>query len=196
VMDPEVLKTLPERALKAGLAEVVKYSLIEETCVGSHGFFEFLLSQADGLEQSFPEIIERCCRIKAAVVIQDETEQTGVRSYLNLGHTFAHAYEEITQYQTFLHGEAVAIGMAKACLLAEQLGLFPRVERERFEVLFRRLGLPLEAGQVLEPLQLLTLMRKDKKAAAGKIKMVLPTDGIGRVSLRDDISDEAILSVL
>lgn len=196
LVDPGLLEHLPQRPMNAGLAEVVKYSLIEETCIGELGFFDFLASHADNLSAVLPQIIERCCRIKAAVVAQDETEETGIRSYLNLGHTFGHAYEELTGYRELLHGEAVSMGMAKACRLAEILGIYSAENRQRFEALSNRLGLPLEPPEGLEPLQILRLMRHDKKASAGTIRLVLPSGPIGQVVLRDDVPEELILSVL
>lgn len=196
LVDPQLLQAMPDRPFKAGLGEVVKYSLIEETCMGSHTLFDFLSAHAHNLAPALPNIIEHCCKIKAAVVIQDETEETGIRSYLNLGHTFAHAYEEITEYKTLLHGEAVVMGMAKACQLSEQLGIFPAEARSRFETLCEQLKLSLMPPKGLEPLQLLRLMRHDKKASAGNIRLVLPYQEIGYVQLRDDITEETILSVL
>lgn len=196
IIDPLILTHLPPRPFKAGLAEVVKYSLIEYTCMAEEGFFEFLWTHAAKPDTVLTEIIERCCLIKAAVVAQDETEETGVRSYLNLGHTFAHAYEEITGYSALLHGEAVSMGMVRACRLAEWLGLFPTPERERFEALCQEMTLPMAPPSELEPLQLLRLMRHDKKASAGTIRLVLPVEKIGRVTLKDGVPDETILSVL
>jgi 3-dehydroquinate synthase len=196
LIDPLVLHQMPERPFKAGVGEVVKYSLIEETCGWEPTLFSFLMAHADTLQTVLPEIIQRCCRIKASVVAQDETETTGIRSYLNLGHTFAHAYEEITQYTALLHGEAVVMGMVKACELAELLGVFPSEARQQFEALCQRLGLPMTPPEGLEPLQLLRLMRHDKKASAGLIRLVLPAERIGRVILKDDVPEETLLSIL
>lgn len=199
-IDPLFLTDLPDRAFKAGLGEVVKYALIETACMGesteSESFFDWLEARADDLRPHFQEVILRCCRMKAEVVRQDETELTGVRSYLNLGHTFAHAYEEMTRYETLLHGEAVSMGLIKACRLAVRLRIFAQQDCDRFEALCARLGLVVTPPPGLEPMQLLRLMRHDKKASQGQIRLVLPTHPMGTVVLKDDIPDELLLDVL
>ncbi len=200
LIDPDVLKTLPESEWRSGLGEVVKYGLIEQTCCGTQGFFNYL--EAHALEMAtrekavLSEVIARCCEIKASVVMQDETEQRGIRYYLNLGHTFAHALEEITRYQRFSHGEAVAIGMIQAAVLAEAIGLFPQASLDQMKVLYEKLGLPTVCSEEYDPQTILALMRQDKKAHAGRIRLVLPYESIGKVMTRNDIADEVILSVL
>jgi 3-dehydroquinate synthase len=215
IIDTDILAHLPLKQLQAGLGEVVKYCFIENTCTGTTGFFNFLNTAANAsdspssdnhsfslahLMPKFPEIVETCCQIKAQVVIQDEKEESGIRSFLNLGHTFAHAYEEITQYKAFTHGEAVVLGIAKACQLSEQLGILPHSETQKFQSLCQSLGLgitpPETLAPTLEPLQLLRLMKKDKKASGGFIRFILPIHQIGEVTIRDDIPDEVLLSIL
>ncbi|MGE0200666.1 MAG: 3-dehydroquinate synthase [Candidatus Melainabacteria bacterium] len=199
LIDTDVLQTLPAREVKAGLAEVVKYGLIETSCLGhppeDAGFFAFLETHADNLNAVMPEIIRRACAIKAAVVAQDETDQTGLRALLNLGHTFAHAYEAISGYKTLLHGEAVAIGLIDACRLATSLGMFPQTETDRLIALSGKLGLPQTRPEAWDPAQLLALMRQDKKSHAGAITFVLPSRVMGTSVLCDTVPDEAVLSI-
>ncbi len=198
LIDPKLLSTLPEREIKAGLGEVVKYGLIEKTC-GSYirsSFLHFLETQADNLSDVYSPLIERCCQIKAAIVAQDETEQSGIRAYLNLGHTFAHAYESATGYTQLLHGEAVTIGLVKACQLAESLELFPSSGTDRLLKLCDTLGLETTPPKGLDPKQLMALMRQDKKASADAITFILPHQETGYVISRNNVSDEQILEVL
>ena len=121
LIDVNVLPSLPVREYRAGLAEVVKYGVIQDA-----EFFAYLESNIDAVNQRDPEaltyIVERCCRLKADVVEQDEREETGLRSILNYGHTFCHAFEAATGYEKLLHGEGVAIGMMCAARLAERMG--------------------------------------------------------------------------
>ena len=137
LIDPDTLKTLPDRELRAGLAEVIKYGIIHD-----EGFFaviardmsRLLSGEADALTR----IIARSCAIKAEVVGQDETEQ-GLRAILNFGHTIGHALEAVTQYRRYLHGEAIAIGMVSACLIGEQVGITPAaVTQQTIERILQR----------------------------------------------------------
>ncbi len=195
--DPALLETLPERELAAGLAEVVKYGLIEISCTGEPGLFDWLMDHSRGLKQVFPEMIRRCCAIKAAVVMQDETETLGLRHYLNLGHTFGHAYESLSNY-SLLHGEAVAIGLYKAARLACNLGLFPDDAVKQLQALLRQFDLwaSIQQSPCFSPQALLNRMRKDKKNLEGTIRLILPEQVPGRVIVRDDIADAEILKVL
>ena len=158
--------------------------------------FEFLENSLTRLEKHWPELIAHCCRIKKAVVVQDETDSKGIRAYLNLGHTFAHAYEAATNYQALLHGEAVALGLLKATALSEQLKIFPKVETEKMRRVFDAWKLPAEPPSGLSASKLLDLMRLDKKAQNGKIKFILPMVHIGQVTIRDNVPDDLVLSVL
>jgi 3-dehydroquinate synthase len=197
--DSQTLNTLPDREVAAGMAEVIKYGLIETSCTGQSGFFDWLLfhAQKESLRAMFPEMIRRCCAIKAAVVMQDEFETKGLRFFLNLGHTFGHAYESLSQYQ-LLHGEAVAIGMMKALRLSIELGLFPASVEQQLETLYRHTGLLSCVQQPLPytPQMLLEKMKLDKKNRDSNIRLVLPVERIGNVVVRDDIGDEAILAIL
>lgn len=197
--DTRLLETLPPRELAAGLAEVIKYGLIEISCTGNSGLFEWLISHArqNSLQQHFPEMIQRCCEIKAEVVMRDELETRGLRFFLNLGHTFGHAYETLSAFK-LLHGEAVAIGMLKAMELSVLLGLIPEKALQPLKDIYCYTGL----GEVIEKAPnfcteaLLKKMRQDKKNRNAAIKLVLPVEALGSVVIRDDIPEDRIHQVL
>jgi 3-dehydroquinate synthase len=195
--DTDTLYTLPPRELAAGMAEVIKYALIETSCEADTGFFSRLEAQASQLQSFFPAMIRRCAEIKASVVMQDELETRGVRFFLNLGHTFGHAFESLSDFR-ILHGEAVAIGMLSAVRLSAQLGLLPSEAIGRLENLYAATGLLdcVRNAPAYDAQALLAVMRHDKKNQNHNIRLVLPVEIIGKVCVRDDISDEAILSVL
>ena len=197
LQDPDLLESLPERERVAGLAEVVKYGLIETSATGESGFYEWLMAHANNLRPVYAEMIYRCCAIKAAVVMQDELETKGLRYYLNLGHTYGHAYEALSNYR-LLHGEAVAIGLEKAATQAMHLGLWPKEHVRQLGDLLRQLGFGpvLNKAAGFQSLALLTRMQQDKKNVGGGIKLVLPDGQPGQVVVRDDVSEGDILTVL
>ncbi len=170
ITDPLTLQTLPERELRAGLAEVVKYGLIRDP-----QFFAWLEEHADRLlardAGALIHAIRRSCEIKAEIVGIDEREQ-GLRAILNLGHTFGHAIETATGYGTWLHGEAVAAGMVLAADLSHRLGWLDKTDYDRAIRLLERLGLPVKAP-ALGAARALDLMGMDKKVLAGKLRLVL-----------------------
>lgn len=188
------LGTLPEREYLSGLAEVVKYGVILDA-----EFFEFLEAQAaqvrDRKSAVIPEVVARCCRLKADVVERDEYETTGLRAILNYGHTFAHAYETLAGYGTLLHGEAVAIGMMDAARLAQQLGLVDATFVARQQRLLEAFWLPTSPLFELATEELLAVMRRDKKAAAGQLRFILPTR-LGEVKLVDAVPETLVRTVL
>lgn len=180
VCDLATLATLPERELRAGLAEVIKYGPIADL-----SFLDWLESNLDALlardARALAHAVRRSCEIKALVVGQDERE-SGVRAILNFGHTFGHAIEAGAGYGHWLHGEAVGCGMVMASALSAELGLVDRSFALRLRRLIERAGLPLTAPAW--PLQRwFDLMRVDKKAADGDIRFVL-LDGPGHACLR------------
>lgn len=186
--DTETLATLPPRELSAGLAEVIKHGLILDA-----GFFEWLEANMDELlalrETALAHAIRRCCEIKAAIVAEDEREQ-GRRALLNLGHTFGHAIENVAGYGTFLHGEAVAVGISMAARVSSELGLVTDTVCERIDTLLERARLPASAGGI-EPGTMLAAMQMDKKAGRSGLKLVLLNDiGDARVA---PAPDEALL---
>jgi 3-dehydroquinate synthase len=190
--DVSLLHTLAEREYKTGLAEVIKYGAIWD-----EEFFNFLEANLERIKTRDMEclihIVQRCCEIKAEIVSQDEKER-GVRALLNLGHTFGHAFESLTGYEQFTHGEAVAIGMVCAVHLAEKLGRMTAAEANRVTGLIKNYGLPVDYGDLAAG-DIIERMRKDKKSTAGKIKLVLPV-GIGRSEVIAGITEEQIRSVL
>lgn len=193
LIDPDVLRTLPDREYRSGLAEVVKYGMILDA-----EFFAYLERHAEDLAardvSALGYAIAKSCELKALVVTQDERELTGVRAVLNYGHTFCHAFETLTGYQTLLHGEAVAMGMHCAAVLAERLGRIDRSLTERQERLLARLGLATRPPQ-LDPADVICVMGRDKKAEQGKLRFVLPSE-LGRVELAAGIDPAAVRAAL
>ncbi len=169
--DLATLDTLPVREFSAGLAEVIKYGLIDDL-----EFFEWLEANIDRLMARDPAAlafaVERCCRNKARVVAQDERETAGVRELLNLGHTFGHAIEAGMGYGVWLHGEAVAAGMMLSAYASRELGQISDADIGRIRALLGRAGLPVTAPE-LGSGRYLELMAGDKKVDAGRIRYVL-----------------------
>jgi 3-dehydroquinate synthase len=168
--DTGTLRTLPPRELGAGLAEVIKYGVIVDA-----PFFDWLEEHVDDLRRldsaALTHAIRRSCEIKAAIVAEDEREQ-GRRALLNLGHTFGHALESIGNYERWLHGEAVAIGIVLAARTSVALGWLAARDGDRIERLLARAGLPTKASGV-DPSELLDHMRGDKKADRSGLKLIL-----------------------
>jgi 3-dehydroquinate synthase len=173
--DTDTLETLPPRELAAGLAEVVKYGLIVDA-----EFFAWLEGNIESLvgldAQALAFAIRRSCELKAAIVAEDERER-GRRALLNLGHTFGHALEAYGEYRRWLHGEAVAIGIALAARTSAALGKLDAATCERIEALLMRAGLPTRANGV-DSRAIAALMQLDKKADQRGLKLVL-LDAIG-----------------
>jgi 3-dehydroquinate synthase len=189
LIDLAALETLPEREYLSGLAEVVKYGVILDP-----PFFEYLESSISGLlardAQVLGHVVARSCQLKAQVVEQDERELTGLRAVLNYGHTFCHAIETTTGYNSYLHGEAVAIGMVYASRLAELLGRIDAELTSRQVKLLRSLGLPTAAPN-LETNALIEAMQQDKKVEHGRLRFVLPTR-LGNVELIGGIAEQSV----
>ncbi len=193
LIDIDALHTLPEREYLSGLAEVVKYGVIQDA-----DFFAYLEQQADALRTRRPDVLQtiiaRCCELKADVVAADERELSGRRAILNYGHTFAHALESITGYGRYLHGEAVAVGMGCAARLAGRLG---RVD-EQFETRQRQLLAALQLPTDMPDLDIdrfIELMQHDKKVAQGELRFVLPSQ-LGHVELVADVPTEDIRAAI
>ena len=186
--DTEVLSTLPDRELRAGLAEVIKYGLIRDL-----PFLEWLEENLDHLLARKPEAlafaIARSCKNKAEVVSADEHEK-GERALLNLGHTFGHAIEAGMGYGVWLHGEAVAAGTMMAAELSFRLGWLDADDLERIEDLFRRAGLPT-VGPEMGTTKYLELMQHDKKVQNGKMNLIL-LEQIGRAVSTNSASAEHV----
>jgi len=177
VTDVSTLSTLPRRELVAGFAEVVKYAVILDPEL--FGVLEsksaVLLKQDADL---LADVVATCCRLKVMVVEEDEREGD-YRAILNFGHTIGHAIEALTEYREFLHGEAVAIGMACACRLSRRRGLISAADERRVVELLAAFGLPTRVPGDFKPAQVAIAIEADKKAAGGKIKFVA-VEEIGR----------------
>jgi 3-dehydroquinate synthase len=190
--DIATLDTLPDRELKAGLAEVIKYGLIRDL-----EFFEWLEANIDRLlardAEALAFAVERSCRNKADVVAADETEQ-GERATLNLGHTFGHAIETGLGYGVWLHGEAVAAGSVMAAELSRRLGWLTTDDFARICRLFERAGLPV-VGPDMGVARYVELMGHDKKVADGRLRLIL-LEKIGKARIHSDASHEQIAAAI
>jgi 3-dehydroquinate synthase len=192
VADIDTFATLPKREFVSGYAEVVKYGMILDAA-----FFDWLEGDVEPLLARDPSAlahaVERSAALKAGVVERDERELTGLRAVLNYGHTFAHAYETAAGYGTLLHGEAVAIGMARAARLARDLGRISDEVVTRQDRLLVGLGLPIEPppGMAMPAEELLAIMGRDKKTVGGELRFVLPSR-IGHVDLVDGVPAELV----
>ena len=185
IIDLFCLKTLPERELAAGMAEVIKYGIIWDK-----SFFEYLEEHTDDIwkldSDVISEVVHRCCSIKAAVVHEDEREG-GIRAILNLGHTFGHAIETFMGYGVWLHGEAVAAGIVMASRVALSRGSVSEEEFERIVCLLKSNRLPVSKPVSMTTDDFLKLMVHDKKAVNGKIRYIIP-DSLGKSSVKDDLT--------
>ncbi len=195
LIDPEVLKTLPSREWRAGMAEVIKYGIIWDA-----ELFH-LLEQAgkiDRLSQVSPsllaEILRRSAQAKVDVVSQDEKEG-GIRAILNYGHTIGHAIESLTGYKLLNHGEAVAIGMIAAGQLAVQAQLWTTTEAARQDTVIRNTGLPTVIPPNVKIAAVISALSLDKKVQSGQVRFILPTK-IGVATITDKITDLAVENVL
>lgn len=192
--DSDVLKSLPEREIKAGLAEVLKYGLIIDS-----PFFDWLEANAAAVSQLVPaeltRAVRRCCEIKAEVVARDEREG-GLRALLNLGHTFGHAIETATGYGTWLHGETVAMGMVMASDLSRRLGWLDAADAQRVrEVLENNYGMPVIPPADISVEQYLDLMASDKKAEQGQIRFIL-LKAIGEAVIEGGVDPQLLQETL
>jgi 3-dehydroquinate synthase len=177
LIDVNVLQSLPRRELVAGLAEIIKYGIIEDPALFT--LLEQKMDKVTGLDRELlVQIIATSCAIKARIVEKDEHEDD-YRTVLNFGHTIGHALEAVTEYRKYLHGEAVGIGMVQAAAISAQRGFCDQRSHERIRKLIRKAGLPLELPAQVSRQSLIQSMEVDKKSAGGKIKFVMCA-GIGR----------------
>jgi len=194
LIDPSTLKTLPTKEFQAGMAEVIKYGVI-----GDKYLFELLENEDDiSSLESFNrniinEVIYRSAMAKAEIVSQDENEK-GLRAILNYGHTFGHVIETLCGYGTWLHGQAVSIGMVAVGELAVQRGCWTRDSATRQKKLLAKAGLPIKLPH-LNTNEILITLKADKKVKDGKIRFIIP-EKIGKVSIEDNINTEEIQECL
>jgi 3-dehydroquinate synthase len=187
-IDPEFLKTLPAREFAAGVAEIIKMAVMFDKA-----YFEFLQVADLNDEKVLKEAIAKSVKLKAWVVNQDEKE-AGIRAVLNYGHTFGHVVENETDYTTYLHGEAVAIGMVMANALAVELGLFSQEDSEKVEALLKKFSLPTryfikDVDTFYEHFFL------DKKSANNNITFILP-QGMGNYKMVSNIDKSIVKKTL
>ena len=192
IADVATLDTLPERELRAGIAEVIKHGFILDDA-----FVSWLEANVERLltrdRDALAHAVRRSCELKAQVVAADERE-TGQRALLNFGHTFGHAIEAGLGYGEWLHGEAVAAGMVIAAELSVRTGSIGAADAARVRALIERARLPVR-GPALGAERYLELMQVDKKAARGRVRFVL-LDAIGRASLRDGVDEQLVREAL
>lgn len=192
VIDPDLLRTLPPRQLRAGLFEAIKYGVIRD-----RRLFDRIARNVEELKKldstELEHLIARCCAIKAGVVQSDEREG-GLRKILNFGHTVGHALEAVTRYRRFLHGEAVAYGMRAASRIAERMELLSTGDRASIEAGIASIG-RLPRANTLAPSDILSAMHRDKKVEGGRTAFVLPVE-IGKVVIRSDVPPQVVRAAL
>ncbi len=183
VIDPEVLETLPDVEWRCGLAEVIKHGLLADPA---------LLDPALLKRERATEFIPRAVQVKVDVVRQDPYEQN-IRAHLNLGHTFAHALEQVSGY-TWKHGEAVAVGLVAAARLSARLGLCQPDLPARITDLLQQVGLPVHCGPY-DPESLWQAMAVDKKWQDGRNRFVL-LKGVGQPQIVENVPPDAVMAIL
>lgn len=193
-IDTKFLDTLPKREFAAGMAEVIKYGLL-----GDKEFFEKMEKLSEPLNSKhelMPEIIAHSCKMKAQIVSGDEreTKKDGGRVLLNLGHTFAHAIENVFGYGYYLHGEAVGLGLLLAARMSERLGLLENSELARIENLLKIYDLPVKFSKYADVGALVAAAKLDKKNESGLARFVL-LKGIGNSLVRSDIPESLMREI-
>jgi 3-dehydroquinate synthase len=198
IADTDTLRSLPPRELAAGLAEVIKSGLLGDASLFAR--LERDLERLLALDAAaLADAIERCCALKARIVAADERESlhggAGPRALLNLGHTFGHAVETWTRYESWLHGEAVGLGLCMAADLSARLGWLGGAEAERVAALVQRAGLPVRPPPGMQPGDFRGLMALDKKVAGGRVRLVL-LRAIGEAVVTADFDPQALEQTL
>ncbi|MEA3485273.1 MAG: 3-dehydroquinate synthase [Candidatus Aerophobetes bacterium] len=193
-IDLSVLKTLPSREIRGGLAEVVKYGMISDKKLFS--YLEKNVEEIKALSNEvFRFIVSQSVKIKTTIVEQDEREEKGKRRVLNFGHTIGHAIEAATKYRRYKHGEAVAIGMVAAASIAVKMDFFPMKSFIRLRNLLKKLNLPTLLTEEVNMEELCNALYLDKKMRDGKLHFVLPED-IGSVFLTEKVPSSLVKKVL
>jgi 3-dehydroquinate synthase len=193
LIDPETLRTLPEREYRSGLAEIVKTGAALDA-----ELFRALEAGVDALRRRDASLLESvvatCCAAKARIVERDEREETGLRMVLNYGHTVGHALEALSGYRRWTHGEAVAIGMAAAGRLAVRMGWVGGDVAARQDALLQAVGLPTRFSGI-DPREIVDALRHDKKARDGRVPFILMR-GMGRAEACNEVPMDTVLEVL
>ena len=190
VIDSDVLKSLPLREIRAGMAEVIKYGLAFDA-----DLLRYLLTKSVQIQSQsarvIAHIVQRSCEIKADVVSRDEFETNGLRALLNYGHTIGHALESATNYKRFRHGEAVGIGMMAAAFIGEARGITPPDIAHQTRRALQAFYLPSALPADITAESLIALLGRDKKAENGQVKFVLLT-GVGKAGVWGDVRETMI----
>jgi 3-dehydroquinate synthase len=189
---PAWLRTLPAREFAAGAAEVIKYGLLADAAL----FAQLEAAPLTPASASLVEVVRRCCELKAGVVQADprETAAEGGRALLNLGHTFGHAIERVAGYGSYLHGEAVGVGLCAAARLSRDLGLIDGAAVARVDRAVAAHGLPQRLREPLAVSALIDAMSRDKKVRAGRLRFVV-LNSLGHAATRDDVPAERAIAV-
>jgi 3-dehydroquinate synthase len=189
-LDPGLLRSLPKLHWRNGMAEVIKYGAILDAAL-----FATLEKKAEDLVEGYSTawlpIIERCARLKARVVQEDPQETLGRRAILNFGHSLGHAIEAATDFDEYLHGEAVAIGMFAATVISQQQGTLDQLDRIRLGTLLTKAGLPLRVRKPIPRTRLMEFLARDKKAVDGAVRFVL-LESIGKAQPGQTVSPEVL----
>jgi 3-dehydroquinate synthase len=196
--DVMTFTTLPEKEIRTGLSEVIKYGIIWDS-----DFFKFIEENALRLTarelqdketqkarlKIWQIIVAESAKIKAKVVIKDEKE-SGLRAILNFGHTIGHAIESLTRYAKYTHGEANSIGMVAACRIAQNVSMLEEKYTLQLKQLLDKIGLPTQIEEI-NANAIINTLHIDKKVRKGRVRFVLPTR-FGTVEVRDDIPIEVV----
>lgn len=193
IIDTDTLKTLPNREVSAGLAEVIKYGAIFD--VAFFGWLEQHIDELVALEPAaLSYCIQRCCQLKADVVARDETEK-GDRALLNFGHTFGHAIEAHLGYGNWLHGEAIAVGMLEASELSRLFGNLTEQDVARLEKLLAKANLPTISPDGMTPAEYLPYMWRDKKVLGGQLRLIL-LNALGNAYVTAQATEQQVLTAI
>lgn len=188
-IDVDTLRSLPEREFISGVAEIIKYGIIWD-----RDFFEFIKTNKEKILKKDEDIliatIKRSCEIKAEVVSKDERESS-LRAILNYGHTVGHAIETLTGYGSYLHGEAISIGMIYEARLSNLLGFLSKENYQSIKDTIKNFGLPVDMPSIVDISAMIKTILIDKKNIEGKIRMVIPED-IGKMKMNFEVNIEEI----
>jgi 3-dehydroquinate synthase len=194
IIDTDVLKTLPKREFNSGIAEVVKYGVIKDESLFKYlSNHESLIKTLDHDVLSY--IVKTSCKIKAEIVSRDERDAKGIRMILNYGHTIGHAIEGASNYERYLHGEAVSIGMVCASQIAIKKGYLLKEDLDRQKQLLSSFNLPIRFSSDISIDKIMEVMEYDKKSNIGKIRFILPKR-IGCVIIENNVSRDLVHEVL
>jgi len=186
--DTDTLATLPDREFREGFAEMIKHAAIRDAAM-----LELIDPSVD--RSSLAPLIARNIAIKAAIVAEDEKEESGVRALLNFGHTIGHAVENVAGYGELLHGEAISIGLAAALVISEKKCGLSTDDANRVRAKLAAFGLPLNMPPSLETDALLAAAAKDKKFSGGKIRFVVVPD-LGKATVSEDVTAEDLRAAI